>query len=424
MTLWKTMVTIARPGFIVRNFNGDVFLNFSAGLKMWSIQPYRDAYKVLKAGGVLSKNTIESYRTTLQAANEVDAVGKFTAPVKLRGGTQTVNDRAFFNLAQQHGILPTYNMSSDILEYGLVHGQNQSWAQRAAARVQKTKYFQKMGLANEVASNYPRMAQFMWHMKDPKFTAKYATLEDAAQAAATSVRKFHPDVTALSPSAQRYGKRIIPFYSWSRLTTPIFAETLLTRPGIMTALPKLEYGYQETTGRHPNNMFDLYDPTRLLPGFARETMGTLGGNRNFDLGTSTEALASLLNYDPHGGSIPRNLADMITPAIKTPLELMTGKTLQNNSSITDKAGYFDTLIPGAQEVSSITGYSPIGTINNIINGAPFNGPVLDQTRSVQEGNRQQFDSYAIANFLLGLHMGNISGPGQMTVAQRQFRSGL
>ena len=82
LAVWKTTVTVARPGFITRNFVGDTMLNFLAGVN--GIKPYKDALQVMKAGGRLKNRTVEAVDQFLSNPSDVTEVGKWTGSVRLR----------------------------------------------------------------------------------------------------------------------------------------------------------------------------------------------------------------------------------------------------------------------------------------------------------------------------------------------------
>jgi hypothetical protein len=416
MATWKTMVTIARPGFLVRNFTGDVSLNMLGGV--YSPKWYKDGFQMMKAAGSLSKPTIEAMNALLTKPSDVTEVGKWTMTVHLKNGKkEVVNDVGSAGLAYQHGVTPSYRSTADQIEVQS-SARKTNAPQKVYNRVQRNKYIQMASLGNEAASHLPRLAQFSKLMQDPKFTSKFYTLDEAAAAAAAEVRRYHPDVTELSPGGQTIMRRIMPFYAWTRLVTPIALETLLTKPNRLTAIPKAYYAVNTAAGGQPDSISDMFPPTMLVPDWVRENLGYVGGDSTFNLGTPIESL---------GGTFPGNTTEDImrstvygnlSPVIKTPIDLLSGNDQERGSKILDKSDYLDSAL-GLTPVRNLTGVSPLGSINKIVTGQGL----VDPMRQVAQGNRSYLDWRATTNFMTGIGLSNFKRPAIDYISQQQINSG-
>ena len=415
MSVWKTMLTVARPGYITRNSIGDVFMNFLVGVH--SIKDYRDAWQIMKAGGHLKDRTIEEIHRISQGGVDLAPVGSWKGTVKLRGTSQVINDQAMYNLAYKHGVPINYRLSADVLD-AQAAGRNLNLAQKFNNKVQSNFYIQGMGRVAEETSHVPRLAQFLHHMQDPKFTGKYRTLDEAAQAATTSVRKYHPDVTSLSASGQQVMRRIMPFYAWTRLATPVILEGLLTRPNSLTALPKFNYGVNELTGGDPTSIAEPFSSTRLLPNFVRDQVGYAGGPFTYMAGTPIESLEQSFPGSNMQDVMRGGVYSMLNPAIKAPIDLLSGTNQETGKGIVDKSDYIDNSLPFFGQIAQISGISPAGSINKIVTGQAL----IDPQRAVQTGEKQYFLNQSTLNFLSGLGINNFNRGSYSNIAASQFRT--
>ena len=334
---------------------------------------------------------------------------------KAAGKTQTLNDKAMYALAYQHGVPVSFRVTQDVMQAGSSIRGGATATQQMAEKLMGTKYIQSMSRISEETSHIPRMAQFVHHMQDPAFTGKFRTLDEAAQAAATNVRKYHPDTTSLSPSGQKYIRRIYPFYSWSRLVLPVVMESLLTKPTSITALPKIFYGANQLMGGGAASPSELFPPTRLLPSFVRDTLGYVGGNYTFNLGSPVESLADTFNGNP-----ARNIVfGMANPMIKAPIDLISGTNQSTGAGIPDKSDYVDQVLPIVNQLSNLTGVSIAGSVGKMVTGTG----VIDPQRAVQTGEKNYFFNQSLANFITGLQLNNVNRPSYQNIASREYRSG-
>lgn len=414
---WKTSVTVAKPGYVIRNFNGDVMLNFLAGVN--GIKAYKDAFQVARAGGLFKEKTIQAMQRNLMTPSDATAVGKWKGTVTLKGGkTQVLNDQAMYNLAKQNGVTLSYALSSDVID-ARAGREGATAAQKIYDKVSANRVIQLSARVNEETSHIPRLAQFLHHMQDPAFTSKYRTLDEAARAATTNVRKYHPDVTSLSASGQNIMRKVMPFYSWARLVTPMILETALTRPNAITGLPKIYYGINKAQGGNPPNFFEGIDKTRLVPDYVRNMLGYVGGNATFDLGSPVESLEQTFPGRNTQDLMRGGVYNMLNPLIKAPIDLGTGIDQSTGKGIPAKQEYIDQMVPFFGDISQVSGISPTGSLGRIVTGQG----VIDPQRAVQSGEKNYFWNQGLLNFLSGLHYANFNRASYTNVAQKQYKAG-
>jgi hypothetical protein len=235
-------------------------------------------------------------------------------------------------------------------------------------------------------------------MERKSFTRQYATMEDAAFAAAAQVKKFHPDVHGLTRFERKNMRRLIPFYSWIKQAAPVVMNTLLTKPSRLTIVNKAQYNMAVASGLNPDSISDPFPPGKLYPKFVTDHLtGPWFSDITMNLGSPQEGILG----DTLNGSPWRNIANMVNPVFKAPLDIATSTNIGTGAKIQDIGEYIDQQIPGVNQVAAISGWSPTGTVANIVQGFP-NGSFLDPQRAVQRNEKNHFLNLSLANFLTGL----------------------
>lgn len=409
LTAWKTGATIIRPGHHIRNMIGDVSLNMMYGVM--SPAYYKYAAQVMKADGLLGKEISTDMIRTLLSKPESLAPGAlpsdaYKMTVTLKGGKKIEFDAVnSAKLQVQAGILPTFRQTEDFIRAG---AEDVKGAAKFTEGLLRSRPLQAAGKAAEFTSHYPRMAQFEYIMRTQGH--KFDNLDDLLTYAGKEVKRTHPDTTGLSPEGMKYMRRLMPFYSWIRQIIPFMLETTLTRPTRVTALPKVYHAANQLFNAEGggNGPLDLFPITRNIPSFIQNTLGYVGGGFTFNLGTPTEAVfGDLLNGNPQ-----RNIASMLNPAIRIPIELNTQTNMSTGSFIADKGEYLDAQVPGLSQLSSISGVSGFGTLANIMTGNGF----IDPQRAVQKGEKDYFTNMSLLNFLTGLGIQNFDRPSYEKLA--------
>ena len=139
------------------------------------------------------------------------------------------------------------------------------------------------------------------------------------------VAKYHFNYEDLSSFERQVGRRLIPFYTWTRKNVPLQVEALFTQPGkaynrYMAVKRNMEYGTEDED---------------IVPSyFAEQGMIHLpfqiGGN---DLYGTVE----LPFKDPFKvADVTGQLQGMLNPLIKAPIEYMAGRQLFSDVPLTDE----------------------------------------------------------------------------------------
>jgi len=395
MQLWKPFVTIIRPGHHVRNIIGDAFMTAMDG--QLSLLSYKRSMHMMAAGGRLEARGLEGLK---ELEGGLKAGGDVMSTVRLKGRNQKLSYDNGYQLAMKHGLLQSFRRSEDFDE---ATGQ-------FVQKVMDSAPLRIAGIASEKSAMVSRLAHFEKLLRDVKFTRQFSNLDEAAAAAAVRVRKFHPDSRGLTPFESKYMRRLIPFYSWIRQAFPTVVSTAISKPGRVTALPKASYNAAIALGMDPNSISDQFPSDTLYPSFITDTITGPLGSYGYNLGSPQEGILG----DTLNGNIPRNIASMLNPLIKTPIEFTTDQSLSTGAYIADKGEAVDQLIPGVNQIANISGYSPTGSIATLSQGLG-----LDPQRAMQRGEKEAFFNTNLANFLSGLGIQNYDKPSYRKIAIKE-----
>lgn len=211
---WKGSVTVAWPGYYLRNLVGDSMLARQAGTDAKSaVGSVRIARANMKRNKVIRKG-----KNITKGANPDEALERLT--FKINGKTYT--GKELEDLAMEHGAISMGQHGSEITQ---LVGKDSFSATNAAAR------------GNIHRENAPRRATFLAAMKRG----------DSPEEAAAFARKEHYDY-ATRTEFQKQARRIIPFFAWWDLNTRKQLKQLVTRPGKMTEIYHVLNGASSAAG--------------------------------------------------------------------------------------------------------------------------------------------------------------------------------
>ena len=349
---WKFYNTAVMPGFHIRNTMSDVIMNAADGV--WNPQRYGQAAKVMADRKAVVDRQLaqmldpDSTITAFDTARKSRATG-----VKLGG--KTISSDEVWDLYGKSGA-----------KSGLITSE----FQRSLTDFQKKgladRYKKGQALIGDVADNredWIRMAHFIDATDSIlKKSKKPMSVEAAAMEAGQRVRKYNIDYGNLSTFERNVMKRIVPFYTWMRKATPLNMELLFTKPGFMALYPKGQDLTQGLLGTDDGTGETLVpewikDSAPVRVALARQAArnplqqllaGAVGAGDNESVFLRTEGLAPMATLQ-YPGNLLKNLAQgdimgvgkavsdpfagQFTPAIKAPMELVTGRSMFNNQPI-------------------------------------------------------------------------------------------
>ena len=307
----KSILTRYNPAFTPRTLMGEMLLGQLGGMKNLPAS-YAMSMKILRGrnreflgrgaaenGGDASRNLINSDNLRRGVtAEQFQAGGSRVVMRHKKFGS--INADTFWHHYQNSGL------KSGFASTDMVRGTDATVGGSVLRKISDGS--QNL---NESVEDIGRLAHFV----DAIRYSKANTLEEAIADAAMVVRKTHLDYTEVTGFEKNAMARVIPFYKWLRLSTPLMAEILLTQPGKAMVLPKaLDFasraaGYDpENSGVFPGGP-DAAVPDYLLDSgsqpvgsigkntqwFNPESLNPVVGSVNLLQGLATDPLAQIMD---------------------------------------------------------------------------------------------------------------------------------
>lgn len=380
LSMWKSGVTIYRPAHHIRNLIGDAYLGWMDNVR--SIRPYTLAARV--------QRTLKGMYPTLA---DVDQLVKLGVMGK-QYGTPAPGSILFRNrsgvgftaeqiaaVAQQAGLLEHARTIEDIIDLG---------------ETSKFKPFggkvQAIGRsASELISHNTRLAHFIDKVMKSSGTDLPKIFESAVQRA----RKWHPTGLDLTDFERKFLRRVMPFYSWIRKSTPLLLEGMVMNPGKTLAVPKAYNSIQQAQGMQTNGIADPFPVDQMFPEWLRsEGLGPLSGPPGWlgavsnqtppgyvMFGQGLDPLTQMISQVSQPG---KTILGGLTPALQIPLALMTGQNLSTGQPISGPDAqpgamqeYVGAQLPIWSMIQSITGTTPFGTTTKKGRGDQFTESFLN-----------------------------------------------
>lgn len=427
LNMWKSGVTVWKPGHHVRNLVGDMSLSFLAdgvknplyyrrALMMIGMRKSYDGWDALRAMRG-EKSLIRP-----EALNRPGATST-AFKTRLGGREYSMTMEEFNRHMLDRGVLPDFRVQEDLLE-GTTNpsiAKLQQKTQLLGGRGKKT-----VGSISEARDDYVRLAHALHIMEHPPKHVK--SIEELLDYAANRVRQWHPDGSDLTGFERKVMRRLFPFYSWMRKALPLVTESILMHPGRVAVFPKATYNFAHSQGIELNSFSDPFPDDQMWPDFLRESStGPVARNPQGDYLTykpgfvTNDVLDDIIPgrwWDQDSGAdAVRNLIEgpvgMLNPMLKAPVEVLTETNLASGGRVHSIPEYIDSQIPGANWIASISGYSPTGSL---LSGG------LKPQRQVERGNKEHFEREAFWNYLLGAQLQNVSRPSYINMAEIERRN--
>lgn len=405
LSMWKTLATIYRPAHHIRNLVGDVYLGMFDGVN--SVKPYNLALRVLR--------TQKDSYSTMKDIDRLVEIGALSDRLKTpMPGQVLFHNKAgvpftaeqLYAVGHQKGLFESVATLEDIIDLGS-GSPGWSFTKPLGGKAQAVARS-----ASEFENNFTRMAHFI----DIVMKSKSKDLPKIFEEAAQRTRKFHPSGLDLTEFEKKYMRRIIPFYSWMRKSTPLLLEGIVMKPGIALLPSKVNEAIQmangiDTTRDNPFPVDQLF-PQWIrdegigpvdLPGSVMSHFTNQKPEGYVQAGVGLNPLSQLIAELQHPG---KTLGSGLTPAIQIPLELgVTGRKTFTGEPITGpdaKPGamqqYIGEQIPIWSAVQGMIGTTPFGT---------------DTKRAAESGNQSGREN--LFNWLSGL---GIKGTGPYVKSAR------
>lgn len=398
----KAGLTVYRPGHHIRNFVGDSWFSWMAGVNDPTV--YKDAAKILfkNHGRYTDFDTI---RNLQELGIDPGKVGEGAYKVKIGGKIVTLTHQDVYRLATQSGIITDYHTIEDIS-----HTNN---VQAFLTKVSpfRGKLHHVATSTSEVREHYVRLAHFIDILKKGNFKDITTAGEDAG----AIVRKWHPDGSDLGGIEKATARRVFLFYSWMRKAIPLVVESAVQNPGKFVMYPKAYYAVAQSMGIDLNGFGDPYPTDQLFPEWIRDNVeGPITGSAgNYYAAHPGVPSADIMNeFLQNPGQAGHSVLASLNPAIRIPIEQMLrgqnapkGTNLGTGAPVQDYTDYVDQNVPG------------LGTISGLLNRSASSG-FTQPTNSVGKGNESGGpDGLAFINWLTGGGLQDISRPNYIKSAK-------
>ena len=273
-----------------------------------------------------------------------------------------------------------------------------------------------------------RGALFLHYLQSKKFKS----LEDAAIYAGAQVRKAAPVAADLTAWESKYMRRGVFYYTWLRGITPRILETLLTRPGLAMIPSKGMYELAAANGLDPNSfgdpmseeikstLPDYYTERVMGPAWQDAKTGEYWGfstvSPTIDVLNSFGSNVALKDLVPNPYSteesayqkLGETFIGMVTPWVKYPVELATGRRMDNGAPIESNVQYLQDQNAIARTISKFTGKN-IDGLNR----------TETRYRNGMGDRQQEIQGTELANFLGSLQLTNYSADNITKAAEFQ-----
>lgn len=276
LRLWKGSVTVLFPAFHVRNAMSNVVQN-ALDIGVASINPrtHSRAIRVLRGDG---KEVLK------------DATGK------------TWTGKELQDVMKKKGLLSGTFIGEDVEKEAI----------RAGSQLRQLGKANPVRVMREVGSTVEEEAKAVNFIRNLERTG-------SVDEAANRVNRYLFDYSNLSSFEREVMRRLIPFYTFGRKNFELQLRTLLTDPKRIAAQFKAMQAFTDDISQ------DEFD---ALPDYVQESLGLKFGEDEFGrpqfitgLGLPIEEFASRLK----GGESAKELLSATTPAIRFPLEIISGK---------------------------------------------------------------------------------------------------
>lgn len=440
---WKYAITLPRPGHHIRNMIGDMILTFLAEGTIGSAIATRKAWQMMALKGSYSDVDVARALTRI-GANDVPKntsvissgkFGSFTADEVYR---ELFLDKGILIPARQReGLLSRQGLTrdDDVMADDFVESNRLSRGLEKGFAVASFGIAARGGRMEEAITGFAEgrdtfiRMQHAFQMLEKaqqgkKLTRGFGQVVDTTKISkeelydliAERVSKYHPDMATLSVQEKKYLRRIMPFYHWNRGAIQAVLETLVMNPGRVLALNKASYNIAVAAGINPDAMYDPFPDDQLFPSFLRDQMEGPqfeidGKYYGFKPGITT---FDVFNQFASGNPIDTVL-DNANPALKIPIELMTGARLGTQSRIRDYSDYLDSSIPGLNYAANISGQSVTGSLYSLLTRGGF-----DPQYQFEVGNKDFRDQFISAlNWVFGLGLTDYSRPSYIRIAEQE-----
>jgi hypothetical protein len=408
----KASQTTVRPGHWVISVAGDLLRNQLAGVN--SVQPYRHAVRIMKAGGlnpdefigkIDSAEALAKYRKSQETGGSFMVNGEGDGMHFFVGGKKVkISYESMEKMLHDVVMLPKHRGGGGVIEDRFV-GENVT--NKLSRNLEKATDFvtdnDKFSL-NALAAkrdNFMRISLAV----DYASKRKWANATEMKKGMEDYITKWAPTSTDMTAFESKYARRSMLYYTWLRGITPRIIDSAMTKPGVTTVVPKALYNLAWANGLSPESignpfpeddgLFPSYYYNNVLGPQWKDDYGMWGINPSSPVIEVANTFSKFSLGNPAGNveGAAKQFIGMSTPFAKMPLEMAMGAQ-SNGIPIEDNSQYMLDNLGGAYTgaLSRATGK----TINE--------HGIVDRTDSAAKGTPEEQLEHAKLqgiNFLTG-----------------------
>lgn len=422
---------LASPTYHIHNFIGDMMMEWFAGGRFWNPKTHKQVQQLMMHARNNYSDAASLFDPEHAAQLLKSGGGDAQKFLQLKNGTWLSKDQVW-HLANRRGVLPTVATMTDV-QIGLNPLENVLDAargvtgQRSLMSPTGGRVARKVRQVSQTREHYVRLHHFMEKMK-----TETGSLDEVAQKAGDSVRKWHPTGLDLTKQEREYGRRIFWFYAWTRKAVPLTVEAILFNPGKVSVYPKAMQNLQDAMGVDTPSRSDPFPVDKMVPDWLRDlpfgpiTKGGVALDPGGQMSPAVSLITQLGNPIQQGfeqRSVTeglRGFAGGLSPVAKVPMELFTGRQAQMKADI--GSNYIDKTIPALGIASRLTNKN-ISTEKyiNMLTGKQPN-PLAPQTTG--PFNTQKVINYMLAAGMINEYQPNYQSQAMSDEAKRVRKMGF
>lgn len=278
-TIWKMWNSVINPGFHIQNALSNAFASFmSDGAAILDGKKYKEAWKIF--------NNADPKQT-----------------IKL--GDTTYTYRELNHIAFKYGLLDNTFFKKDVAVDSL--GQSKLTRKLLNANYDPTdlenfKLYQMGTKAGSSIEGTQRLVLFLEGLKKGK------TIEESVE----NVNKFLFDYGDLTASEKVWMKRVIPFYTYMRKNVPLQLEMMIDQPFVLRMADKTMENIEAVS----EDRVEDGDRNEWRRDFIQMP---------FQINDQNVGINPQLPFQQLDRIAPRKLFGQMSPAIKAPIEMLTGE---------------------------------------------------------------------------------------------------
>ena len=297
---WLKAQMVATPGFVARNLFGGMTNMWFADIPLAEVpRTFRLLNKAYKAGdGDLAagfRKLVADNPGNVEYANALELV-----QLGVHGGGQAAS------------VVDVNLGRTSRMDWVWGSKENSKYSGRIRANPMDAGFFMFAGVrhANTFAEEAMRLGTGLYVRRVG------GSIDDALE----MTYKLHFNYGGLSEAERRFGKRVFPFYTWTRNNLPLQVSFLANSPGkfnrLMSLRRNIELG-EEREGTVPDY---------FMEGFGLQLPFSIGGAQAYS--QPDFPLQDLFRFDPTQrgyGKVMEQMFSSTTPFLKTPIEYWAGK---------------------------------------------------------------------------------------------------